>query len=155
MCLADAVGSRPLVRAGRALSAAPAGDGSSVGAASEVLDASSCSLLRGDDTIDAGALGYSLGSSGGARGAAVGVVSSAVAVGGSLVRAWRVISAPPVGNGSSVDAASEVLGASSCSSSRGDDAIGAGVLGYSLGSSDDATGASALATRLVRVGLRV
>ena len=138
---AGAVGGS-LVRAGRAIGAAPAGDGSSADAASEVLDPSSCSLSRGDDAIGAGALGYSPGSSGGARGAAVGVMRSAGAVGRSMVRAGRAISAAPAGDGSSVVAVSEVLDASSCSFSRGDDAFGAGALDCSLGSSGGARGAA-------------
>ena len=151
---------RSLVRAGRAISAAPASSGSSADAASEVPDASSCSLSREDDAVGAGALDYSLGSSGGARGAAVGVMRSAGAVGGSLVRAGRAISAAPAGDGSSADMASEVLEASSCSLPRGDDAIGAGALDYSLGSSGGARGAAvgvmrsagAVGRSLVRAG---
>ena len=96
MRLADAVCGL-FVRAGRAVSAAPAADGSGVDAACEVLDASSCSLSRGDNTIGAGALGYSHGSSGSARGAAVGVMRLTDAVGRSLVRTGRALSAAPAG----------------------------------------------------------
>ena len=91
-------------------------------------------VVPGDDPTSAGALGYGRGSSGVARRAAVSVMRSAGAVGGSLVRAGRAIGAAPAGDGSSADAASEVLDPSCCSLSRGDDAIGAGALGYSPGS---------------------
>ena len=137
MHAADA-GGRTFVRAGHADSATTASDGDTCVTSRGTLRTGGCSSSRGDDAC---ALSGSQGSSGGTRGASVGVVHGADTVGGSCVCTGRAsaFGAALASDGGGLCLSSAVLDTGYGGASHGDDAIGAGVLMGSLCSSESAS----------------